>query len=336
MIFGDPFPGPFDLGAPTVQTATYSISGEMLTTGKKTYTCSARIQAIITKNYRMGGRVGIESPSYQMAGYIVLASDDPRLTSSIVDAFWWCYGKQYNSVYQSIDMMRYRQKLDYASDGDLDDYWGKVLNVRKRSGESYTDYRSRLATHIRIITSSGTKPNIEAIVDRIIGITGGTNCETIGFGTIRLQWNSLDAIIAAEAADAMITEAMDRTVACGISWSTAYPYATYNMMLYRSYETTTGYDMTSAISKLRGYNYHMTGGIWEHGDSTYDMEGTVGAVHSAIYKQIGNILATGLATYLMAGRMVALTGFSHTDTYSMGGYTQDVITRSYMMTGTVS
>jgi hypothetical protein len=46
---------------------------------------------------------------------------------------------------------------------------------------------------------------------------------------VRVNWNSINAMKAAESNYAVIKEALDGMLAAGVSWSTAFPYKEYNL-----------------------------------------------------------------------------------------------------------
>jgi hypothetical protein len=313
MIFGaDPFGTEFDEVVAKIRYASYSSSVTVWDENPAVrYHMDGKLKAKVAQTYKMSARIGVPSPYYDMDVVLVLDKDDPRYLGSFASAFFWTYADQYRKIDAAIQSMVSRLKLDFATSDDLDDYWGQVLGVRRRYNEADEDYRTRLATHIRVITSSGTSTNIRAVVDRITGIAGGSVLEPFYPATLRLSWTSPDIAKVAETQDALISAAMDRAVASGISWSTAYPYMEYSMDAMAEAPQYAGYLMDAAVAKRRGYNYYMTTGLWNDGSSGYDEDVALAVDRSATYRMKEIAIASVTAAYRMAVRSGTLSTASY-------------------------
>lgn len=333
MIFGTAVETPFDDLAAIVKYKTYSLDAILANLPRVTYDQDALLKSNVTVTYRASARVGVPTPSYQADAIIVLDPEDPRLSDSFINGLMWAYANEWRKAARAIELLDLRMKLDYASTDDLDDYWGVMLGLRRKSAETDTDYRTRLAIRITAITSSGTKANCQAVIDRITGTPGGSNLETFAPAEVVLSWTSPDAIVAALAKSSMITEAMDQLVAAGVSWSTSYPLASYQMDGITGGPEISTYEMDGAISKLRGFVYHMSGGMWDMGGTHYHADGLLYDSGYANYQADLKLLGTGFATYAMNGKTVALTGVTQIVTYSADALRSRVLKRSYMMGG---
>lgn len=338
MIFGTPFEVAFDGKEAVLKPYEYRMNVRLLGTPRWTYGEDLLLKFVGEKTYSMSARIGLETPSYQMDAIIVLDQSDPRLSSSFVNTFFWTYADQYRRIDEDIQLMVCRLKLDYANTEDLDDHWGQILGVRRRSGESDETYRARLNIHIRIITSSGTPSNIKTVIDRIVGITGATVVESFYPATVRLSWSGMDIPKIAQTKSALITEAMDRAVASGISWSVSYPYAEYYMDgQFMGTELIT-YDMDTAISGRHGYMYHMTVGLWETrlandgGIESYLMDVVSYGPQHFDYFENCRIVQESSSYYSMQTKLIDLYAVLKELTYEQGGYKSDTMKRTYIMT----
>lgn len=336
MIIGtDPFETEFDLAGASIGFGEYDASTQLVGVPRETYEADSLLRAQPRVTYLASSRIGIPTPTYQADAIIVYDADDPRVSESFINTFWWAYGDQYQKVDREIQMMVHRLKLDYATGDDLDEYWGPVLGIRRRALEGDEDYRSRLAIHIRTVTSSGTSANIRAVIDRITGYAGGSVLETFSPAYLKLSWANAEIAKIAETKNTQITSAMDRAVAAGVSWSTGYPYAEYDIDYTSEGTEVVTYSASVAVAKRRGVQYWATTGLWEAGSETYDADVMIYSPMFVTYKSKAQLYATGTATYQAASKIYSIYGWSHTSDYEAGGWKSKTIKRAYMMAATL-
>lgn len=333
MIFEhDPFETPFDSPATKARYETYSIEAVLANVPRAPYDADALLKAVATHTYSVSARVGLETPSYQTDAIIVLDPADPRLDESFVNALMWSFANEWRKAARAIELLELRMKLDYAQTDDLDDYWGVVLGLRRKGLETDDDYRTRLAIRIAILTSSGTKANCQAIIDRITGTPGGSLFETFAPAHIVLSWTSPDAIVAAQAKSSMISDAMDAMIAAGVSWSTSYPLVTYDIDGHMIGYDTTDYQIGGAIGKLRGFVYHMTGGIWDSGSATYQADGALQVAGGVTYRTVSRIVQDAIKTYQLGG----IVARGQDVTYLAAAYAQKPLVAGHQSDGIVA
>lgn len=337
MIFEtDTFETPFDLPA-NVDVKSCSLDVILALYQRVNTQFDSLIKDVVQQYYHMSARIGIEPPGYQMDTIIVIDPNDPRFNESFINTFLWSYANQYNNIDIEIQMMIHRLKLDFANSDDLDEYWGQVLGVRRWANESDNDYRTRLATHIRIITSSGTKYNIQTVIDRITGYPNGSIVTTYWPATIRLSWSAPNVTKAAYANQTLISNAMDRAVAAGVSWSTAYPFEDYRMDFMKCYNELFNYTFDAAISRKRGYVYHMITGFWETklandgGIESYQIGSYLGGAKTITYEMMSRALGSGSGSYQVDAFVYHMYPFYRTVTYEASGGITTEKRRSYNM-----
>lgn len=336
MIIGtDPFETVFDLAGASIHNDTWQMDARKVEVPRVTYEADLLIRGQYRKFYQMSARIGLPTPTYSMDVVIVHDASDPRLTESLINCFFWAYANQHDQADQAIQSVVHRLKLDYAASEDLDDHWGRVLGLRRRGGETDETYRTRLATYIRKITSYGTTANVQAVIDRIVGITGASTLETLSPATVRLGWTDTETAKIAVTKSAQIEEAMDDVLAAGVTWATAYPYAEYQMDWFRWLPVTVTYEASTAIAKRRGYVYLAATGIWESGLETYDADAVLYGPATATYRVDGRKISIGSASYLAATKINQLYERGVTSDYLAGAWTSKSIKRMYMMTATI-
>jgi hypothetical protein len=333
--FEEPFEQPFDYHDYIINYNSYSIDSRLIGIPRIHYYSDTLIAAVPLKTYFISARMGVLTPSYSMDAIVILDSNDPRYTESYVDALFWGFGNEWNKAASSIQLLDIRMKLDFATKEDLDNLWGVILGLGRYAGESDELYRTRLSTYIRIITSSGTKSNCEAVLDRITGLQGSSDLKSYYPATVVLNWTSPSAVERAAPMASMIAEAMDGMLAAGISWSTSYPWATYNMDMAKAYLEIATYNMDGATTKQRGRIYYATGSMWAtiQIPVAYTMQGYQYGRTTVEYKSSAGMFSTGFGTYDIMSSLVDLEPFGQTFSYLQGGYSQKKFRRVYEISG---
>jgi hypothetical protein len=181
--------------------------------------------------YRIDGviRQPRASSSYLLDAILIMEKNDPRFQESIINAIIHSYSGAVEELRQAIATMGLRLQLPYAISEDLDQYWAKMLGLRRRYGEPDEDFRSRLITRLAIMKSSGTKAECETILNRILGMQDAVDLKTYWPAEVRVNWTSFQAMITAEEKYESVKAALDTMLAAGVSWSTAFPYKQYNV-----------------------------------------------------------------------------------------------------------
>jgi hypothetical protein len=333
MIFGEVFGTRFDNHAPLNIYLTCSLDAIMARVPIATYQIDSMLRGFGRSSYIMSGRLGIPSPNYTMDALLILDENDSRRYESFVNALMWAFANEWRLAARAINMSASRMKLDYANTDDLDEHWGVILNLKRRYGEDDESYRLRLSTRVRILTSSGTKPNCQTIIDHIIDAPGGSRLETFSPASVVLSWTSPDAIEAAIAKQDLIADAMDKMIAGGVSWSTSYPKISYTMAFDRMYHDIVTYDMDGAISKKRGIVYRMSGGMWNAVGLTYNCDGLLYSKENTSYKIQSRLLEFPRVTYSMQSTLSDVTEFTHNIAYDIDAAISKANRRFYTMGG---
>ena len=219
--------------------------------------------------------------TYQLDTILVLDRNNPKFQESIINAIVWSCGRATEKLSEAISLMGLRLLLPYATSDDLDLYWSKILGMKRRYGESTEDFRKRLSTRLAIMKSSGTKPECEAILNSLLGMTNAVNLKTYWPAEVRVEWNSFWAMKNAEANFSVISETLDEMLAAGVTWSTSFPYKQYNLDVFLVGKHSAYYSIDAGISKEKYCSYLLRTDIFDMGSTNYDLDINLETVHGA-------------------------------------------------------
>jgi len=231
-------------------------------------------------DYYVGGMV-LQNPtlSYLVDAILTLEKSDPRFQESIINAIIKSYARRIAELKIAISTMGLRLQLPYAIPEDLDQYWSKILNLHRRHGEADEYFRSRLITRLSIMKSSGTKAECETILNSILGMQDAVELKTYWPAEVRVNWKSFRAMIRAEARYSAVKEALDSMIAAGVSWSTSFPYKTYEVDASLMGRHSTSYSVDAGISKVKSCLYLVRTDIFDTGSTTTDLDALVETSH---------------------------------------------------------
>jgi hypothetical protein len=155
---------------------------------------------------------------------LALERSNPLFSETIINAIVWSYGQEVEALVDAISTMGLRLQLPYATTEDMDQYWSKILRLRRRYGELDSSFRDRLMTRLSIMKSSGTKSECEAVLNHILGQRDAVDLKTYWPGEVDVTWKTPTAMKLAESKYPELSEALDSMIAAGVSWSTRFPY----------------------------------------------------------------------------------------------------------------
>lgn len=208
---------------------------------------------------------------YNVDTILILDKTNPKFRESIINAIYISCARTCEDLYIAISEMGLRLQLSYASGSDLNLYWAKVLSLRRRYLESDEDYRTRLMARMTLMKSSGTIPELELLVDTILGISNSATFRNYWPAELRVDWNSYVAMKAAEAKIDKISEALDEAVAAGVTWSTSFPYKEYDVDAAISGYGKIKYSIDTNISNFKSHIYRIVIDLLETGSKDYEI-----------------------------------------------------------------
>lgn len=245
------------------------------------YSIDAIIQAIsVPASYELDATLVQSSyHRYQVDALIAMERSDTRFRESIINAIIHSYARACEELSETISLMGLRLQLPYATSDDLDQYWSKILGLRRRYQESDEDFRARLATRLSIMKSSGTKPECEAIIDSILSMKNASEIRTYWPAEVRVNWRSFQAMIRAEERYAAVREALDSMLATGVSWSTSFPYKAYPVDANLMGRHSTSYLLDLGISRQKLSLYLVRTDIFDTRSTLADLDALIETAH---------------------------------------------------------
>ena len=220
--------------------------------------------------------------TYQLDAVLILDRNNPKFQESIINAIIWSCGRATAKLSEAISTMGLRLQLPYATTDDLDLYWAKILGMKRRYNEPDEDFRKRLTTRLAIMKSSGTKPECEAILNNILGMPNAVNLQTYWPAEVRVNWNSFWAMKTAEANYTVVKEALDEMIVAGVSWSTSFPYKSYDLDVNLIGQHSWPYSVDANLSHSKDCTYLLRTDIFDSGESSYDLDGCLETSHSLL------------------------------------------------------
>ena len=162
----------------------------------------------------------------------ILISSNPanRIPSeSVINTLFWTYGDMFDSIWRKMDTMTSEAIISRAYGSQLDDFWGTIYELPRRTGYTDEQFRQYLSSYNDVLRGCGTIPNCKIIIDRIIGIDGETNIETRWPCNIKITFTSDAGMRAAIKNKSVIDSMIPRMIASGISSDLLIPLIDYDM-----------------------------------------------------------------------------------------------------------
>ena len=278
MIFDD---GTFDQDLVEDFLQHYTLDAILEQIKKPTsYQIDAVIGNIHSLNYLLDVNIYRPFTTYQLDAVLILDRNNQKFQESIINAIIWSCGRATAKLSEAISTMGLRLQLPYATTDDLDLYWAKILGMKRRYDEPDEDFRKRLTTRLAIMKSSGTKPECEAILNNILGMPNAVNLQTYWPAEVRVNWNSFWAMKTAEANYTVVKEALDEMIVAGVSWSTSFPYKSYDLDVNLIGQHSWQYSVDTNLSHQKSCQYLLRTDLFDTGIKSYDLDACLETSHS--------------------------------------------------------
>lgn len=240
----------------------------------KSETCEIDTNIIRTKSVtcQLAMRIGQPMALYSMDAIFVLDRNDPRFQESIINAMLWSYARLFEELSEAIATMGLRLTLPNATIEDLELYWSRILGIKRRHTESDSAFRMRLITRLAILSSSGTIPEIQAIVNKVLEMEDACRLEPYWPAELRVNWTSQEACKKAQANYTAVKEALDAAIAAGVSWSTAFPYKEYQVDMEISGLHSWQYRLDMCLPSNRYIQYLMRMDLFDRRSTILDVD----------------------------------------------------------------
>jgi hypothetical protein len=147
-----------------------------------------------------------------------------QATYPVLDPILKAWTTQLDKIQMRISVMDLSNKLDLATDNEIDRKWGAVYELPRFADESDEHYRKRIKTYTMIQTGSGTKETCEAVLDEIVDEPGASRVEIWEPGKVRIYWDSNTSPKVAAERQGVIDYTVPMMLAAGIEWTMFLEY----------------------------------------------------------------------------------------------------------------
>lgn len=233
----------------------------------------------------------------------------------IIDTIAYGLAQRFDYLQQALQVFGLLNKIEYNKGSDLDDIWGKIYDLPRRTGENDIDYRSRLQTYPGVLLGSGTVPNTQAVLDFLIGFPGGTRIDSVWPGRALIDFNSIDAMRAARDNLDLINGILPNLFAAGITCEITLPFQNIYMRSAIRGETEMQHltraaiqaDMqqTYGMDALISFGSELDAGICATLQATRDLSHLIAAAirterYLEVFQRSAILGETGLGCYILA------------------------------------
>jgi hypothetical protein len=144
--------------------------------------------------------------------------DDRAKNTNIWDSQLKAYTKQFVKLYDAAWEMGLLGKIEYSSNTDLDNIWGKVYEQPRLASESDDDYKKRLQVYIKQLTGCGTKANCEQIISTLVERPNACRIDTYWPAFARIYITDALASSRARTRATLISYIIPKMLASGVDW----------------------------------------------------------------------------------------------------------------------
>jgi len=158
-------------------------------------------------------------------GIVARIVKPPRSAPPVIDSIAYGLAQRFDYLQQGIQAFALFNKIEFAkgeSDGflpSLDDVWGKIYSLPRRTGESDHDYRVRLQTYTKVLTGCGTAQTSQEVLDFLIGLPGATTVQSVWPAQAKIEFNSVDAMRLATQKLDLLNSVLPGMFAAGVDYS---------------------------------------------------------------------------------------------------------------------
>jgi len=256
------------------------------------YNLDTTFGSIVRKPYFLDSIIRKPFTNYSMDAVVVMDKQDPRFVESIINAVLISHGRVLEKLSSAIAMMELRMQLPYATGDDLNQYWSKILALRRRHGESDEDYRSRLIVRLSIMKSSGTRPECEFILNSLLGMNEAVELKSYWPADVQLNWKSYTAMRRGEDRYSLVAETMNQMLAAGVSWSTSFPYKVYDLDTRLIGVHPVEYLIETAVSRPKWGMYLVRTDVFNTGNFMEELDAVIVTDHFTQYLHDVRVSAT--------------------------------------------
>jgi hypothetical protein len=256
-------------------TGYYSMRVMLFRSPLLSYTPDVLVQKDIPISYEMGYS-GLFPYRFLGMGLKLVSAGPSSQHDTVVNTLLHCWAEQVDRVWRTMETMSYSMKIDSASGSDLDDFWGVTYDLPRYYEESDEHYRLRLKNYTNVLTSGGTKPNCESVLDQLIGDTDSSEITTSGKAKVRITFNTDYGMRSARDKLTLLNNVIPKMLAAGVSYSIYIPFIDYytDMLLKGMADCPYTVGMSAKVPD-KTYAYVLNSIFVNRYTETYDMDALI-------------------------------------------------------------
>lgn len=197
--------------------------------------------------YKMGISLTYNAAAYGMTLRLVRPYGP---NDTVINTLYHSWIDQLNKVSMRMDNMVLANRIEYARNVELDNRWGKVLDLPRLIDESDDHYRKRLQAATKILTGCGTKANCEEILSFLVDHPNSANIVQGKPGKVRIYWTTDEACRRGKELDDLVNRLVPKMLAAGIEYTIYHPFIDYQMGMALIGPIYAHYDMDMLLKKL--------------------------------------------------------------------------------------
>jgi len=197
--------------------------------------------------YKMGISLTYNAAAYGMTLRLVRPYGP---NDTVINTLYHSWIDQLNKVSMRMDNMVLANRIEYARNVELDNRWGKVLDLPRLIDESDDHYRKRLQAATKILTGCGTKANCEEVLSFLVDHPDSANIVQGKPGKVRIYWTTDEACRRGKELDDLVNRLVPKMLAAGIEYTIYHPFIDYQMGLALIGPIFAHYDMDMLLKKL--------------------------------------------------------------------------------------
>lgn len=147
----------------------------------------------------------------------------------VIDTWHYGLSQRFNWLQQGIQAFGLANKIEYAAGSDLDDIWGEIYDLPRRTSESDADYRVRLQTYSGILGGSGTPGNLLPLLNFLVGKKTGIELVTRWPAQVTITSDDVEVLRAIRLHYDRFVSVLPGAFAAGVEYSVLTPFLDFEM-----------------------------------------------------------------------------------------------------------
>lgn len=229
-----------------VQELSYDTNMLLKQVNEISHDIDARLLGRFWAQYQMGISLIYNAAGYGMTMRLVRPYGPG---DTVINTLYHSWIDQLNKVSMKMDSMVLANRIDYARELELDNRWGKVLDLPRMIDETDDHYRKRLQAATKILTGCGTKANCEEVLSFLVDYPDSANIVQDEPGKVRIYWTTDEACRKAKELESLINRVLPKMVAGGVQYTVYHPFIDYQMGISLIGPIYAHYDMGMLLQK---------------------------------------------------------------------------------------